>query len=463
MKFKKYLFILLIALICIISVSAVAASDANDPISQDNNQGLVLEETNQDLSITKTKEIVESSTNKEISLEDNKVISKENKKTSLKDEETDSFTNLNNLINIDNPNNHTISLNCDYVLLEEDCTYIDTEILSSSNLTTSHILRDEGSLPIDLNPKTYKARLMVENSNDQSIEVIKTTNIEGSSFWLLNQTINNNSNSEITLDSNYTFNSSADSGFINGIYINRSLKLNGNGITINGLDEGRIFIITADNVTITNVNFANGKSDKGGAILWLGKNGNISNCNFTDNMATSGGAIFWGNTNLTDYYSNGQGDDGTIINCNFIGNEAQKGGAMFFHTGGATIKDGCTFHNNTGGQEGGALFWLNYGGRIENNCNFTFNTAKGSGGAIYCPQVEILNNCIFQNNTAQSKIEERIMKGGGAIYLQKGGTVRDCTFIGNIALNDESDGLRFYKGGEPFTLKGMPPFPTAPS
>ena len=89
---------------------------------------------------------------------------------------------------------------------------------------------------------------------------------DGTSFWDLNRTINGNNNTEITLNKNYTYDPEIDSDFINGIIINRQVRINGNNNTINGLDIARIFQINANNVIINNISFTKGKANDGGAI-----------------------------------------------------------------------------------------------------------------------------------------------------------------------------------------------------
>ena len=145
-----------------------------------------------------------------------------------------------------------------------------------------------------------------------------TIDIDGLSFWDLNKTINDNNDTEIILNQSYSYNPEIDSDFIHGIIINRTVRINGNNNTINGLGIARIFHILADNVIINNITFtnakANGANDKdkcGGAILWNGANGTISRSMFINNNAyEDGGAILWNGTN------------GTIINSTFNNNTA---------------------------------------------------------------------------------------------------------------------------------------------
>ncbi len=150
----------------------------------------------------------------------------------------------------------------------------------------------------------------------------------------------------ITLENDYKY----DSGFsTEGISINKTLTINGNGYVIDALGQSRIFFINSTKVTLNNIIFKNGNAtDNGGAIYWCGTNGTINNCNFTNNSAPlRAGAIFW------------SGGDGIINNSNFINNTAIKysGGAIQWDLNSTNgIVSNCNFINNIGTQKGGVQY-----------------------------------------------------------------------------------------------------------
>lgn len=130
----------------------------------------------------------------------------------------------------------------------------------------------------------------------------KESNDEGD-FQSLKTLIENASeNSEVNLTQDYTFTVDLDENITQGIILNKSnITINGNGFSINALNQARIFQIYGDNVKLINLNFIGGSTSNisedlidcaGGAILWLGAGGNISSCTFMNNTATKGGAIF---------------------------------------------------------------------------------------------------------------------------------------------------------------------------
>ena len=162
--------------------------------------------------------------------------------------------------------------------------------------------------------------------------------------------------STLTLNKNYEY----DSGFdIEGIVINKSITIDGNGFKIDAHGNSRIFKIAVDNVILKNIIFANCKTENGGAV-YFEKSGNVTNCNFTDNSATvNDGAVYFHRTgnvtncNFTDNTATGDGcaiyflNQGTVTNCNFADNSASRGGAIFsMHW--YTTADTCIFKRNSG-------------------------------------------------------------------------------------------------------------------
>ena len=156
----------------------------------------------------------------------------------------------------------------------------------------------------------------IELSNDDIIAADEnegTLKVNEQTFRDLNNTINGNSDRDIYLDNDYKY-SEEDSAFKEGIIIDRDLNVYGNGHTINGSNQARIFKINNGTVVFHNITFTNGNTnDDGGAI-----NGECTaiDCTFTNNTAKdgSGGAMIYG----------------SAINCTFTGNTAEDwGGAMF--------------------------------------------------------------------------------------------------------------------------------------
>ena len=178
-------------------------------------------------------------------------------------------------------------------------------------------------------------------------------------FADLDEAINGNDNTEITLDSNYLY--EGGDKFLNGINITRDLTIDGNGHTIDGNHGARIFHVMDNKaVTFININFINGYTKKqgyGGAI-WSDIGCIAINCTFSNNHAYYGGAISRCNA----------------LNCIFDGNSAEEGGAIY-----AGDALNCTFRNNNA-YDGEALCgdWYTEDGNGEYRCKASL--------------------CIFENN-----------------------------------------------------------------
>lgn len=154
----------------------------------------------------------------------------------------------------------------------------------------------------------------------------------------------------------------------NGIIINQSITIDGQGHKIDAQGKSRIFKITSDNVTLKNINFINGNTTMEGGAVYFEKSGSVSDCNFTNNEAMNviacGGAIYM--------------DSGSVYNCNFVNNYAEhNGGAILM----GSIKN-CNFTDNYG-DYGGAVYFVENTPIEIINSNFINNHARYGGGVNF--------------------------------------------------------------------------------
>ncbi|WP_296883732.1 C1 family peptidase [uncultured Methanobrevibacter sp.] len=126
----------------------------------------------------------------------------------------------------------------------------------------------------------------------------------------------------VDLTHDYKFNNETDNK--NGIVIGKdNFVLNGNGHTIDGKNQSRIFNITANNVTLSNLILTGGNAEKGGAIYTTGSL-TLSNVTFIDNYAFKQGAAVGLYENVTIKCDNSR----------FIDNYAvEKGSAIYLDKG----------------------------------------------------------------------------------------------------------------------------------
>lgn len=214
----------------------------------------------------------------------------------------------------------------------------------------------------------------------------------------------------VNLDNNYQSINTSQKHII----INNSITIDGNGHTIDASDVERVFWVKADNVTIKNVNFVNGKTTglAGGVISWWGNNGVLLNCNFTDNAASSaGGAVLW------------RGDYGCISNCNFKNNTVKTAADVSLTDGDGY--DPRQLHIMTVNSEAGALYLCGNDISVD-NCNFCDNSADFTGGAITVSWGNniIVSNSKFKNNKAGHT-------GGAIAWNGDGGQLINSKFIEN--------------------------------
>ncbi|MCQ2964504.1 MAG: Ig-like domain-containing protein [archaeon] len=258
-------------------------------------------------------------------------------------------------------------------------------------------------------------------AEDTGSDVIKLGD-GGRDFTYLNGLIQNTpEGDEVSLDQDIIFVSDNDSAFKKGINVNRSITINGNCHTIDGMYIARVFNVTADNVIIKNLTILNVGGDlDGGAIYWSGVNGVLNSCTLNNcRVNDDGGAIYWSGVN------------GVVSDCNFIecDSYSDDGGAInFFNNGNVS---GCSFINNTALTSGGAINFFNNGN--VSGCSFINNSVGpwyGSriveGGAISFGGKGSVINCDFVNNSALFMDQHKSF--GGAISFESKGSVINCSF-----------------------------------
>lgn len=228
---------------------------------------------------------------------------------------------------------------------------------------------------------------------------------------------------EIILNEDITFENYERDFYEGGIELDKdNITIDGRGKTIDARHLTRIFIISADNITLKNITFKNGSAHKnyanppnsnGGAVKVNHVKGlKIENCVFTDGISDeNGGAIDnWGELEMA----------GCTLKKNFA---QRRGGAIC--NNGSLVMDSSALNENRG-DNGGALY--NFKGTLViEKSEFTKNQAVGFGGAIYnCKGSLMIEKSAITQNSAQ-------WLGSGSIYdyFEKSSIVVDCTFRDN--------------------------------
>ena len=254
----------------------------------------------------------------------------------------------------------------------------------------------------------------------------------------------------LELPYDFTYNATFDgANFPNGVVIDKSITIEGNGYTISGNNQNVILFAEAGKVVINNVTIANGYSNSGDSAVFTQTDFTIANStvvNNTDVNNAANGAIS-AVALVSDIEFN-------VLNTLFENNTVDNGGAAVTVVGvngkvTYTIKDSF-FINNVASinvpvpdqaVSGGAIFSLFNTVGVIDNTEFRGNKAKGqedsvpNGGAIKVQFGGTLtvSNSIFEENEAS--------KNGGAISIQsKTGILTSiiidtCTFTSNSAPN----------------------------
>ena len=136
--------------------------------------------------------------------------------------------------------------------------------------------------------------------------------------------------------------------------ITSRLVIEGNGHSISGGGEHRIFAVSGGNLTLRDIRLTRGQAMAGGAVSLLGSAASltIERSSFVSNRASEhGGALFLA------------GGSVTIARSSFVKNHASIGGGAVYLRGAILRASNSSFSENTSGAGGGAFDLLN--GNIE--------------------------------------------------------------------------------------------------
>lgn len=259
---------------------------------------------------------------------------------------------------------------------------------------------------------------------------------------------------EINLDNDYVDDSDwsdYESRGVDTFSIEDSVKVNGNGHSLDWNHGPVELSVYGDNVQLRNIVFKNFNhvSDYTTAISWCGNNGLIENCTFI------------GNTFGTGYF-NVYGSDIVVSNCKFINNE---GGSIFWVTSNNNVKlTNNEFINNVVHDSGnGFICWQSEKGIIANN---TFKDNRYSSDNILAGQICFdLIDCENEKLVKQNKfLNHGVLINRGIIINNYGFTHgqnykmlvidNDGNPVGANQLVTARLNLTFY-GGEHFSEEGL--------
>ena len=236
----------------------------------------------------------------------------------------------------------------------------------------------------------------------------------------------------LTLDSDIAMTDDEAAGFVGGVAINKNIRIDGKGHTIDARDLGRIFSIGEGfTVTLTNATLINGKATEGGAIYNDGSL-TLSDVKLSDNAADGYGGAVFNNGELV--VSDSVFDSNDIVNRGSA--SVDYGGAAIYNWYDGTLTvSGSNFTNNiknykNGDNLVGAITTI--GNATVSGSNFVNNSGRW-GGAISATGAELrknsstltVSNTIFKDNSALY---------AGAVYIWGSNyNITDCVFDNNTA------------------------------
>lgn len=251
--------------------------------------------------------------------------------------------------------------------------YNDTTTTESNGLNEPDYDNTLASSSTDTYTKTAENITTKNIQKNKNTELLKTSSNNGTHFELKQLLNDASTGSTIYLDKDYYYEEPL--GDRVPVTINKTLTIDGQGHTLDGIHHMRILRITADNVVLRNISFINAFSllDSGGvAIDWLGNNGVLEDCTFKDCIPRSEGAI-----EGTVYV---KGDSFTARNCYSENNAAFRGAGFYLNSNNNNIIN-CTFNRNNG-----------YNDDFEHQ--LYFKHSAGSGIFINGDN-NFINNCVF--------------------------------------------------------------------
>ena len=237
----------------------------------------------------------------------------------------------------------------------------------------------------------------------------------------------------LTLNQNIAMTDDEAANFKDGVAINKNIRIDGKGHTIDARDLGRIFSIGEGfTVTLTNTTLINGRATEGGAIYNDGSL-TLSDVKLSDNAADSYGGAVFNNGHLV--VGNSVFDSNDIVNRGSA--SVDYGGAAIYNWyDGILTVSGSNFTNNiknykNGDRLVGAIATI---GDATISDSYFVNNAGRWGGAISASGYLLAGDDVNTLTVSGSTFKENGgLYGAGIFVAGSDFTVSDCVFDKNTA------------------------------
>ena len=224
-----------------------------------------------------------------------------------------------------------------------------------------------------------------ENNTISDIQTRELDIISESNTYTDLQNEINKSTAQLNITQDYIYNNATDSKYKTGISIvNRNIVINGNGHTIDGSNQVRMFNVNSSNLTINNLVFANGFAKNGGGLYSSSSNVTLNNVTFINIKTTSYSSCLSTNGNLI------------VRDSSFINTTSSKGGAIYGSHSEIEVSN-CEFKDSN---VGWSTIYLSKSNAII--CNSSFVNLNGNySTAIYAKYCNAtINKSKFVNLTS---------------------------------------------------------------
>ena len=230
--------------------------------------------------------------------------------------------------------NSMIQFNDDYVVMGNNLSFTVVNITDGSTITlkvnnriyTGSVVNGVGYILVNSGDSGIFDNVLVSFAGDTDYNPSNSTGtvkfIRPDSFTALQLLIDENTDGNLIFNNNFAFDSNTDD--VNGVNVNKSINIDGNGYAIDASGASSMFNVTGDDVNIRDVAIYNvAVSDNGSVIIWSGDDGSINNVTFANNSIGNGNVINVDADNLiisNSNFTNNSGINGDIISINDVEN-----------------------------------------------------------------------------------------------------------------------------------------------
>lgn len=215
-----------------------------------------------------------------------------------------------------------------FIIILAICVFLSINVAFASQFSNETLEMHESALEKSIGETSYDdpvKEFQNFDSNEQNFNENNLNSPNNDSFSDLQNLIDSSDSETITLDKNYVFDMEKDSSYMDGMIIeDKNIIIEGNGFTLDGAGQSRIFKLINSQMTINNLNLINGNNLCGSAIYAENTQLTINNSQFTNNIVNVTNYIYQNESIVTVSDIHGgaiySDDDINCINCNFTDN-----------------------------------------------------------------------------------------------------------------------------------------------